>query len=59
MTEPANMAEDLLPVASRRRFLRRGGALMGGAVASGVAGSEALAATETSENLPPNVPEPV
>ena len=57
MTEPANMAEDLLPVASRRRFLRRGGALMGGAVASGVAGSEALAATETSENLPPNVPE--
>ena len=57
MTEPADMAEDLLPVASRRRFLRRGGALMGGAVASGLAGSEALAATETSENLPPNVPE--
>jgi len=57
MTEPADMAEDLLPVASRRRFLRRGGALMGGAVASGLIGSEALAATETSENLPPNVPE--
>src|SRR3954462_1618744 len=57
MTEPTKMAEDLLPVASRRRFLRRGGALMGGAVASGLAGSEALAATETSENLPPNVPE--
>src|SRR5438477_754988 len=57
MTEPADMAEDLLPVASRRRFLRRGGALMGGAVASGLAGSEALAATETSENLPPNIPE--
>src|SRR3954466_10477691 len=57
MTEPADMAEDLLPVASRRRFLRRGGALMGGAVASGLAGSEALAATETAENLPPNLPE--
>src|SRR5256714_8983051 len=57
MTEPADMAVDLLPVASRRTFLRRGGALMGGAVLSGLAGSEALAATETSENLPPNVPE--
>jgi sulfane dehydrogenase subunit SoxC len=57
MTKPTNMAKDLLPVAARRRFLRRGGALMGGAVVSGLAGSEALAATENSENLPPNVPE--
>jgi sulfane dehydrogenase subunit SoxC len=57
MTEPTNMAIDPLPGTSRRRFLRRGGALVGGAVASGLAGSEALATTETSENLPPNVPE--
>jgi sulfane dehydrogenase subunit SoxC len=57
MTEPTNVAVDPLPGTSRRRFLRQGGALVGGAVASGLAGSEALAATETSENLPPNVPE--
>src|SRR5438477_10971075 len=57
MTEPADMAEDLLPVASRRRVLLRGVALMGGAVASRLAGSDALAATETSENLPTNVPD--
>ena len=57
MTEPTNMALDLLPVTSRRKFLRRGGALMGGAVASGLAGSKSAAAGETSENLPPNVPE--
>src|SRR3954453_10460809 len=55
MTEPTNVTVDPLP--GRRRFLQRGGALVGGAVASGLAGSEALAATETSENLPPNVPE--
>ena len=43
---------------SRRRFLRQGGALLGGTViAGGLAGSEAPAASESSGNLPPNVPE--
>ena len=38
MTEPADPDND--PVTSRRRFLREGGALMGGAVAVGLAGSD-------------------
>ena len=43
---------------SRRRFLRGGGALVGGAViAGGFAASDALGATENADNLPPNVPE--
>lgn len=43
---------------SRRRFLRQGGALVGGAVLTGgLAGREALAASESASNLPPNVPE--
>ena len=54
MTEPADPDND--PVTSRRRFLREGGALMGGAVVVGLAGSDALAATE-GDNLPPNIPE--
>src|SRR4051794_6424491 len=54
--QPTNMADDFLPAAARRRFLRRGGALISGAVVTGLAGSEALA-TIGSENLPPNVPE--
>ena len=55
MTEPAAPNNDL--VTSRRRFLREGGALMGGAVVAGLAGSEALAAAEGGDNLPPNIPE--
>src|SRR4030081_510825 len=47
-----------LAVTSRRRFLRKGGALVGGAVVAGsLAGSEASAATEHADNLTPNVPE--
>ena len=43
---------------SRRRFLRGGGALVGGAVMAGsFAGGEALAASDGADNLPPNVPE--
>src|SRR6201989_1818750 len=43
---------------SRRRFLREGGALLGGTVfAGGLAARQALAASEGAENLPPNVPE--
>jgi sulfane dehydrogenase subunit SoxC len=43
MTEPTDVDHDVA-VASRRRFLRDGGALMGGAVLTGgLAGSEALA----------------
>jgi sulfane dehydrogenase subunit SoxC len=44
---------------SRRRLLSEGGALLGGAVASGVAGGQALADQPAPHdgNLPPNVPE--
>src|SRR5216684_9424219 len=59
MTEPTDVDHDVV-VASRRRFLREGGALMGGAVlAGGLAGSEALAAADaaSASNVPPNVPE--
>src|ERR1700693_2895838 len=56
MTEPTDADKDLA-VTSRRRFLRESGALMGGAVVAGAAGSEVLAATENAGNLPPNVPE--
>src|SRR5882757_6456890 len=57
MTEPTDVDDDLaLP--SRRRFLREGGVLVGGAVmAGGLAGSDALAAGDNADNLPPNVPE--
>src|ERR1700730_14056550 len=56
MVKPTNIEEDIVPT-SRRRFLRDGGALLGGGViASALAGSEALAASESSDNLPPNVP---
>ncbi len=45
-------------LASRRRFLRGGGALVGGAVMAGsFAGGEALAASDNADNPPPNVPE--
>ena len=57
MTEPTDVDDDPA-LTSRRRFLRRGGALAGGAVmAGGLAGSEALAAGDNADNLPPNVPE--
>jgi sulfane dehydrogenase subunit SoxC len=57
MTDPTDIGKGLA-ITSRRRFLREGGALVGGAVvAGGLAGSEASAATENAGNLPPNVPE--
>ena len=57
MTEPTDVDEDLV-MTSRRRFLRDGGALVGGAVMAGsLAGSEALGAGKNADNLPPNVPE--
>jgi sulfane dehydrogenase subunit SoxC len=56
MTEPTDTGKRLVAT-SRRRFLREGGALVGGAVvASGLAGRKASAA-ENAENLPPNVPQ--
>src|SRR6266446_2281225 len=55
MTEPIDKD---IATTSRRRFLRDGGALVGGAViAGGLGGSQALAATANADNLPPNVPE--
>jgi sulfane dehydrogenase subunit SoxC len=56
MTEPTDIGNDPV-VTSRRRFLREGSALMGGAVLGGLAGSEASTATANTDNLPPNVPE--
>jgi sulfane dehydrogenase subunit SoxC len=57
MTEPTDVDNDPR-VTSRRRFLREGGTLVGSAVlAGGLAGSEALAASENADNLPPNTPE--
>jgi sulfane dehydrogenase subunit SoxC len=57
MTERTNSGKGDT-VTSRRRFLRNGGALAGGAVVAGsLAGSEASAAAENAENLPPNVPQ--
>ena len=57
MTEPTDIDKDPA-VTSRRRFLREGSALMGGAViAGGFTESEALGASERPDNLPPNVPE--
>src|SRR4030081_432894 len=54
MTEP-NDIEKGRAATSRRGFLREGGALMGGAViVGGLAGRQALAATEPADNLPPN-----
>ena len=59
MTEPIIDVDNELAVTSRRGFLRESGALMGGAVLGGLAGSEALAATaaDDASNLPPNIPE--
>src|SRR6266404_4108970 len=57
MIEPTDADNDPA-LRSRRHFLREGSALMGGAVLAGrLAGSEALAAGENTDNLPPNVPE--
>jgi sulfane dehydrogenase subunit SoxC len=57
MAKPTDVDKDNTAT-SRRRFLREGGVLVGGAVvAGGLAGSKALAANESPDNLPPNVPE--
>jgi sulfane dehydrogenase subunit SoxC len=52
MTEPTDTDDDPGAI-SRRRFLREGVALMGGAVLAGdLAGSEAMAAPVNADNLP-------
>src|SRR6202171_3777997 len=57
MTKPTDIDKDIAAT-SRRRFLREGGALVGGAViAGGLAGRKAVAAGGSSDNLSPNVPE--
>jgi len=57
ISKPTDTGKRLVAT-SRRRFLREGSALVGGAavVAGGLAGSKASAA-ENAENLPPNVPQ--
>ena len=57
MTEPTDVDSELA-LTSRRHFLRDSGALMGGAVLGGLAGTTATAATDagTADNLPPNIP---
>jgi sulfane dehydrogenase subunit SoxC len=53
MPEPGDVEDDA-GATSRRRFLREGAALMGGAVlAGGLADREAGAATLNANNLPP------
>jgi sulfane dehydrogenase subunit SoxC len=44
-------------VLSRRQMLGEGSALMGGAIAAGLAGCNASAATPDAGNVPPNIPE--
>jgi sulfane dehydrogenase subunit SoxC len=57
MTEPTRIDKDKVAT-SRRRFLREGSSMAGAAVIAGaLGGGEALAASESSANLPPNVPE--
>src|SRR6185295_4705496 len=57
MTKPTDIDRNVA-CASRRRFLREGSVLLGGAViARGLAGSKARAAAENAGNLPPDVPE--
>jgi sulfane dehydrogenase subunit SoxC len=56
MTEPTDIAKGLA-ITSRRRFLRKGGALVGGAVVAGSLADTVSAATEHADNLPPSVPE--
>ncbi|HUN95090.1 MAG TPA: sulfite dehydrogenase [Bradyrhizobium sp.] len=60
-TDDASIADDSPKERSlsRRRMLGEGGALLGGAVISGVAGRQALAKAPAPDdaNLPPNVPE--
>ena len=53
MTKPTANREDTAAT-SRRRFLREGGAVLGGAVVAGsLGGSKLSAATENLENLRP------
>src|SRR4051794_33001845 len=57
MSEPTDPGNDSDP-RSRRRFLREGGTLIGGAVlASGLVAGEVPATAAAGDNLPPNVPE--
>src|SRR5260370_26415834 len=56
MTEPTDVDNDPA-LTSRRRFLREGGALVGGTVmAGGIPRTEALAAGDNSHKLPPQRP---
>jgi sulfane dehydrogenase subunit SoxC len=56
MTEPTDVDNDSAPT-SRRRFLRRGGALVGGTVVAGGLASGKGLAGDSADNLPPDVPE--
>jgi len=57
MTESTDI-DKAVAATSRRRFLHEGVALVAGAaIVSGLAGTEAVGANESVDNLPPNVPE--
>jgi sulfane dehydrogenase subunit SoxC len=56
MREPGDADPDL-GAPSRRHFLRDTGVLIGGAGLGGLAGGDVAAASEQSENLPPNIPQ--
>jgi len=56
MTRPSDV-HDTVATTSRRRLLRNGAVAGGALVVAGLTGVEPGAASESAENLPPNVPE--
>jgi sulfane dehydrogenase subunit SoxC len=56
MTRPSDV-HDTVATTSRRRLLRNGAVAGGALVVAGLTGAEPGAASESAENLPPNVPE--
>src|SRR5258707_9920136 len=57
MAEPVDVDKPIATT-SRRRFLHESAALVAGAaIAGGLGGTEAVGASESVDNLPPNVPE--
>ncbi len=58
MTKPESGIDKRIPLSSsRRKFLRDGGTVVGGALAAGLTGETAARAATATDNLPPNIPE--